>query len=106
MGQKAKKIEAMRIRSRARKKPRRGLWIDSSSVINEFSVGDTKHAQSKCIHAKQEDNLAYPLGCLPKMGRCQCRRWPFERVVKLDKIDGPAYVLMTQHLAWDRRQMG
>lgn len=51
----AKNIEAMRIRSRAWKKLGRSRWIDSSNAIHGFSVGDTKHAQSKCIEAKLAD---------------------------------------------------
>ena len=42
----------MRIRNRAWKC---SVWIDSSNVIHEFFVGDTTHAQSKCIDAKLED---------------------------------------------------
>ena len=55
MGEKAKNIESMRIRNRAWKKPGFRVWIDSSNVIHEFSIGDTTHAQIKCIDAKLED---------------------------------------------------
>ena len=42
MREKAENIQAMRIRNRAWKKPGCHVWIDSSNLIHEFSIGDAK----------------------------------------------------------------
>ena len=87
--------------------------MDSSNVIHEFSVGDTTHAQRKCIDAWKkprysvwiDSNYVIHHICLANVnvGRCA-----FEQAVNLDKSNGPAYILMeniyVQHLAWEKRQ--
>ncbi|KAI5065602.1 hypothetical protein GOP47_0020297 [Adiantum capillus-veneris] len=55
MKEEAEIIEAMRVKNKAWRKPGRSFWVASSGKVHSFSVGDTKHAQSKLIYTKLQD---------------------------------------------------
>ena len=74
--------------------------IDSSNVIHEFSVGDTTHAQRKCIDAWKKlgcsvwMDSSYVIQHICVVAHANVGRWAFEQVANLDKSNGSAYILM------------